>query len=133
MPKFNNPFKVPNDKADEIRNCLHKELVARASIEYENWLAVKQQKKNDPQIQNTKDELKVFEQEIKDDPRYQELEDDYKARKEELITDEHASLKEELKNLNEPYNEDIKAFENLFKLCMDEIKQRKASGLLDDL
>ena len=38
--------------------------------------------------------------------------------------------KEEMKNLSEPYNEDIKSFENLFKLCMEEIKERKNSGLL---
>jgi len=131
MAKYNNAFKVPNEKANEIRSCPHKTLVARASIEYENWVAVKQQKKNDTQIQNTRDQLKEFEKEIKEDPRYQQLEDEYKTRKEELVTEEHANLKEELKNLNEPYNEDIKSFENLFKLCMDEIKDRKESGLLE--
>lgn len=131
MPKFNNSFKVPNEKADEIRRAPHKELVARASLEYENWLAVKSQKKNDPQIQNTRDQVKGYMEEIKEDPRYQELEEDYKTRKEELVTEDHATAKEELKNLNEPYNEDIKSFENLFKLCMSEIKDRKASGLLD--
>jgi len=51
--------------------------------------------------------------------------------KEELVTEDHARAKEELKNLNEPYNEDIKSFENLFKLCMAEIKDRKSAGLLD--
>lgn len=131
MPKFNNPFKVPNQQATEIRSASHKELIARASIEYQNWQAVKSQKKSDPQIKNVKDDIKEFETEIKEDPRYQELEEEYKTRKEELITEDHARLKEELKNLNEPYNEDIKAFENLFKLCMDEIKTRKESGLLD--
>lgn len=131
MPKFNNPFKVPNEKATEIRSCNHKELVARASIEYQNWQAVKSQKKNDSQIQNVRTDIKEFENQIKEDPRYQELEEEYKTRKEELITEDHALLKEELKNLNDPYNEDIKSFENIFKLCMDEIKVRKESGLLD--
>jgi chromosome segregation ATPase len=131
MPKFNNQFKVPNEKATEIVAASHKNLVTQASIEYENWQAVKSQKKNDPQIQNVRNELKELEAAIKEDPRYQELEDEYKTRKEELITEEHATLKEELKNLNEPYNEDIKSFENLFKLCMEEIKTRKEAGLLD--
>ena len=131
MPKFNNSFKVPNEKATEIRRLPHKELVARASMEYENWMAVKMHKKLDAQLQNTRDEIKGYMDAIKEDPRYQELEEDYKTRKEELITEDHARAKEELKNLTEPYNEDIKSFENLFKLCMEEIKERKKSGLLN--
>jgi ribosomal protein S20 len=130
MAKYNNPFKVPNEKSEEIRKCPHKDLIARASQEYENWQAVKRQKKNDPQIQNIKTQIKEFDKEIKEDPRYQELEEEYKTRKEELVTDDHARAKEELRNLNEPYNEDIKSFENLFKLCMEEIKERKDAGLL---
>lgn len=130
VPKYNNSFKVPNEKADEIRRLPHKELVSRASVEYENWQAVKRQKKNDPQIQNMRDLLKDFDQNIKADPRYQELEEDYKSRKEELVSEDHARTQEELKNLSQPYNEDIKSFENLFKLCMEEIKERKNSGLL---
>lgn len=130
MAKYNNQFKVRNDLADEIRRCSHNDLIARASVEYENWLAVKQQKKNDPQIQNTKDDIKAFDDAIKEDPEFQQLETDFKDAKEAMVTEDHARAKEELKNLNQPFNEDIKSFENLFKLCMEEIRERKSAGLL---
>ena len=43
--KFNNEYKVPNEKADEIRNLNNKELVNKASVDYQNWQAAIRQKK----------------------------------------------------------------------------------------
>ena len=129
--KFNNEYKVPNEKADEIRNLNNKELVNKASVDYQNWQAVIRQKKADTDISSTKDQIKDFMEEMKANPEYLEAEDNFKTKKEELVTEDHARLKEELKNLNEPYNEDVKSFESLFKLAMDEIDERKRSGVLD--
>ena len=130
MAKYNNKHKVPNDKASEIRGLNNKELVDRLSLEYRNWETVKNQKKGDEDICRTKDLIKDFTESMKADPDYQQAEEDFKAKKEELITEDHARLKEELKNLNEPYNEDIKSFEGLFKISMEELEDRKSSGVL---
>ena len=129
--KFNNEYKVPNDKANEIRGFNNKELVNKASVDYQNWQAVIRQKKADTDIKSTKDQIKDLTEEMKTNPEYQKAEEEFKTKKEELITEDHARLKEELKNLNEPYNEDVKSFEGLFKLAMDEIDERKRSGVLD--
>ena len=130
-PKFNNEYKVPNQIANEIRGLSNKNLVDKATVEYQNWEAVKRQKKTDPDIKNAKDQIKEFVDEMKQNPDFIALEDEYKAKKEELVCEDHARLKEELKNLTEPYNEDIKSFESLFKLAMDEIDDRKSSGVWD--
>lgn len=130
MAKYNNKHKVPNEKANEIRSLNNKDLVDRVSMEYQNWEAVKRQKKGDEEITRTKDLIKVFTEDMKADPEYQKAEEEFKTKKEELITEDHARLKEELKNLNEPYNEDIKSFEGLFKISMEELEDRKSSGVL---
>lgn len=128
--KYNNKHKVPNEKVNEIRNLNNTDLVSRVSMEYQNWEAVKRQKKGDEEITRTKDMIKSFTEEMKANPEYQTAEEEFKAKKDELETPDHARLKEELKNLNEPYNEDIKSFEGLFKVSMEELDERKSSGIL---
>jgi len=127
----NNKHKVPNEKANEIRNLNNQELVGRVSMEYKNWEGVKKAKKGDEDIVRTKDRIKDCVEAMKSDPEFKKLEDDFKAMKEALITEDHARYKEELKNFTEPYNEDIKAFEGLFKVSMEELDDRKASGILN--
>ena len=131
MTRYNNKHKVPNDKASEIRNLNNKELINRVSLEYKNWEATKNRKKGDEDIVQVKNQIKDCVEEMKANPDYKEAEDEFKAFKESLITEEHARFKEELKNLTEPYNEDIKAFEAMFKVAIEELDERKSSGILD--
>jgi hypothetical protein len=128
--KFNNEYNIPNEKADEVRKLDNQALIERTSIEYKNWLASRDMKKNDPEITRLKDSIKDINEHIKEDPDYQKAEAAFVAVKEALVSEELARFKEELKNLNEPYNEDIKFFRGMFQLAMDEISNRKANGLL---
>ena len=129
-PKFNNKFAVPNDKADEILKLSNDLLIDRATIEYSNWMACVDQKREDLEIERVKDSIKNLKDEIKSDPGYIKLEEEFKAKKEELISEEQARFQEQLKNLLEPFNEDISSFRGMFRLAMEEIKERKLKGAL---
>lgn len=129
-PKFNNKHLVENQKADEILALNNDQLLERATIEYQNWVACAEQKKEDLEIERTNDAIKFLREEIKNDPGFQKLEEEFAAKKEALVTEEQARLEEELKNLNEPYNSDIKVFRGCFRLAMDEVKERKLKGIL---
>jgi phosphoglycerate-specific signal transduction histidine kinase len=126
----NNKQGVPNDKADEIFKLSHKELVLRSSLEYANWQAVLDQKKNDGEITRIKASISDLSAEINSHPDYVKAKEELAHLKESLLTEEQARFEEELKNVSQPYNEDIKAFRDMFRLCMDEIKRRKDKGLL---
>lgn len=125
---YNNPHQVPNEVAEEIRSLPNTELVSRASLEYKNWMATLRLKKNDPNIMRLKGDIQEQKEEVQSDPEYQKLVEEFKRKKEEMITAEIAQLQEELKNLVQPYTEDIKAFRGRFKVAMDEISDRKDSG-----
>jgi len=129
-PKFNNEHKVPSDLANEIWGMNNKELISKSSLEYANWEAVKKQKKEDSEIIATKSMVKQLEEQMKEDPQYIEAEEKFKALKESLVTEDLARYKEELKNLNQPYSEDIRLYEGMFKVAMDEVNKRKKSGML---
>lgn len=130
-PKFNNPYKIPNEKASEVWGLPNKELVERIDVEYRNWQAVIRLRKDDAGISSLKEQKNHIQDEIKSDPRYLKAEAEFQAIKEELITEELARLDEELKNLLQPYNEDAKSFKGLFRLCIDELNRRRTAGLLN--
>lgn len=129
--KYNNPYKIPNEKANEIYGLSNEELVKRTNIEYKNWLAAQKQKKDDPQIATVKEQIKELqESEIKGDTEYQELAAKLEEMKFNLTSEDLARFKEELKNLTDPYNEDIKSFKSMFQLAMDEISRRREAKIL---
>jgi DNA-binding transcriptional regulator GbsR (MarR family) len=125
--KFNNSFNVPSDKADEIFKLSNTDLVNRAHLEYKNWVATQRYKKDDPSIDRIKRSIADINAEVKENPEYKKLEEEFKQKKEELVSAELAAFKEELANVVQPFNEDISAFRNLFRLAMYEITKRKES------
>ena len=128
--KFNNPYKVPNDKADEIRALSNPELVSRAALEYENTKMFERIKKNDTDLNASREQMKTLKQDIESHPEYIEAKEALRIKKEELISETQASLEEEIKNLAQPLNEDIQNSRGLFKVAMDEVNARKQSGTL---
>jgi hypothetical protein len=128
--RFNNAYRLPNDIADEIFACDNTKIVEKATNEYNNWCASLRLKKNDSTILGVKESIKDINDNIKENPEYQKLEEEFKTKKEELVSEELASFKQQLTNLTQPYNEDIKRFRDMFKLAMDEITKRKQSGTM---
>jgi uncharacterized secreted protein with C-terminal beta-propeller domain len=128
LHKFNNPYHIANEKADEIRGLDNQALVARAAIEYKNWLSSVKNKKNDGHLLDIREQIKGLKDEINHKAEVIELAEKLKKLKEDLISEEQARLEEEAKNLNQPHNEDIKAFKGVFQIAMDEIAKRKDSG-----
>ena len=127
-PKFNNPYHIPNDRADEIRALDNRSLVERAALEYKNWLASIKIKKNDGAVLDVKEQIKNLRDTIKKDQRFIEKSDELEKLKDGLVTEEQAKLEEELKNLNQPHNEDVKAFKGVFQVAMDEVARRRETG-----
>jgi len=113
--KKNNPHNVPNDKANEIRGLSNDDLLNRLSLEYSNWIASEQNKKDDPEIRKVKEQLKDLSEQAKEDPQYIEME---------------AKLKEKLEDILGPYSEDIKLFKGMFKVAIEEMGKRKKEGLM---
>jgi hypothetical protein len=130
--KFNNPHKVPNEKASEIWSLANEKLIEEVDLHYRNWQAVNSQKKSDPQVENLKDQKVNILNEIISHPKYVEAENNFQKIKEELITEEFERIKEELKNILEPYKEDIEHFRGLFRVCMDELNNRIQKGLINN-
>jgi hypothetical protein len=128
--KYNNPHKVENQVADEIRRLANVDLITRTSQEYKNWMGAEKAKKNDGEVLRIKEDIQNLRKDIKSNPEYIKLEEEFKAKKEELVTEELARLEEELKNLIQPHVEDIKGFRGKFRVAMDEVTQRKDSGAL---
>jgi hypothetical protein len=128
--KYNNKYKVPNERADEIWSLSNKALVSRVNTEYNNWIMSEVYRKDDMGLCRLKDQIKQEEAAIKEDPEYIKLEEEFTRRKEELVTEELAKWKEELKNMAQPFNEEVAMFKNIFKLAMDELTRRKQEGLL---
>jgi len=128
--KFNNPYKIDNTLADEIRNIPNDGIIERAASEYRNWMASEEQKKSDPEVVAVAAALKDIYEEIKSDPEYVKAKEEFDSVVESLVSEELERRKEELKNLKEPYLEDIKRFRGCFRLAMDEITERKQKGLM---
>ena len=128
---YNNEFKVPNEKADEIWKLSNKELVNRVSLEYANWTATEEQKKNDTTITALKNQIKELQDAMKEDPAYLEAKEEFDRKKDELESEELASYKEQLKLENKTYQEDIGLYKGCFKLAMEELSTRKQKGLLN--
>lgn len=128
--KFNNKHLCPNDVADEIRRLSNQELVGRVSQEYKDWMGYVKAKKNDGEILRTKEEITSLRKDIKENPEYIKLEEEFKKKKEELVTEELARLEEELKNLNQPHTEDIKAARSRFRVSIEEVSKRQDAGVL---
>ena len=129
-PKFNNPHKVPNEKANEIWGLPNEKLIQEVDLQYRNWQTVVDQKKSDPQIDNLKNQKTNIVNEIVNHPKYVEAEESFKKIKEELITEELERVKEELKNASDPYREDIEHFRGMFRVCMDELNNRIKKGII---
>jgi hypothetical protein len=128
--KYNNKYKIPNDKVLELRQLSNPELVGRCTLEYCNWVNTIKMKKDDAAIQNAKSAIKDIKESIKENPEFQELEAEFIKKKEELITEELAKYQEELKNLLQPYNEDVAHFRGMFKVAIEELDERKKKGLV---
>jgi len=129
-PQKQNKYKVPLEKAEEILDLKNEELVSRASLEYRNWMASVDQKKEDPELNRVKEQLKNINEEIKGTPEFIKAEEAFNKVKESLVDEETARLKEELKNLMGPFTEDINAFKGMFKTAMDEMNERRIHGKL---
>lgn len=130
--KFNNPYKVPNEKADEIFKLENEKLIQEVDVQYRNWQAVIVQKKTDPQVTDLKEQKTTIVEEIENHPKYVEAFENFKKIKEDLVTEELARIKEELKNTLEPYKEDIDHFRGMFRLCMDELNSRIQKGAISN-
>ena len=128
--KFNNPHQVDNEKADEILRLDNGKLVDEAASNYRGLSRVEMLKKEDGQIISLNEQLIELRDEIKNDPQVVDLEDQLKALKENLLSEEQARLEEEIKNMRQPYTEDVKTIKGIYKLCMDEINRRRDNGIM---
>lgn len=128
--KYSNEYKLTELDFQEILGLNNKELISRTSSEYANWMATEKLKKEDTKLSAVNSQIKEMEDEIKQHDDYVKLKEKLDAKFEELADDELSSLKEEKKNLMEPYKEDIDRFKNCFKASMDEINRRKKEGKL---
>ena len=126
--RFNNPYHIDNEVANEILALNNVEIIEKATGEYNNWWSSVRLKKNDSAILSIKSAIKDINDDIKENPEYIKLEEEFKKKKDELVSEELASFQEQLKNLNQPYNEDVKRFRDMFRLAMDEITRRKQTG-----
>lgn len=128
--KFNNPHKVPNEKANEIWGLPNEQLIKEVDLQYQNWHGVLAQKKTDPLLDSLKEQKTSILEEITSHPEYVQALESLERTKNELITEELERIKEELKNTTEPYKEDADSFRSLFRLCMDELNNRIRKGII---
>ena len=129
-PKFNNPHSVPNDTADEIRRLDNDGLIARASLEYNDWIGYEKVKKNDGTVADMREQIKDLKKEIEADAELVQMKEAYEKRKAELVSEEQARLEEEIKNELQPLQEDVKNARGRFRVAMDEISNRHKLGVL---
>lgn len=128
--EVNNSFKVPNEKASEIRGLTNDELIIRASMEFENMRAAERIKKNDPELARMREEVAEFRSDVKNNTEVLELEEQLKLKKQELVEEDQARLEEEIRNHAQPFNEDIQSFKGCFMVAMEEINRRRELGVL---
>lgn len=128
-PKLNK-HGITFDRVQEIANLDNQSLINRLSIEYKNWVQTDKYKKDDPEIMKVQESLKSVKENVVTDQRYIDAKENLQKIKEELVDEEQARLEEELKNLAQPFLEDIKLYRGMFKTAMDELAQRREKGLL---
>jgi hypothetical protein len=129
--RFNNPYKIENSVADDVRRLSNKDLVDRATLEYQNWKMYERTKKTDGEIERLRGDLKKVRDEVTNNAQVVEMKDKLKKLQDELTDAAEATLKEELKNLNQPHTEDIRKAKSLFQLALDEIANRKVMGAFE--
>lgn len=129
-PKYNNPYKIPSDEATEIRSLGNKEIIERASLEYNSWTAAEREKKGDPSISSLREKLTEFKKDVNSHPDVVELQEQLDAKKNELIDEQQATIEEEIKNANQPLIENVNRFRGAFRVAMDEISDRHKKGIL---
>lgn len=129
-PKFNNPYKVPNDDATAIRALDNQALVSKAALEYKNWIAYIKVKKGDGNLIDVREQIKGLKDEINNRAEVIEMTEKLKKFKDDLVSEEQAKLEEVAKNAAQPFNADIQAFKGVFQVAMDEIARRKDSGAM---
>jgi tRNA U34 5-carboxymethylaminomethyl modifying GTPase MnmE/TrmE len=117
------------DKVDEIKKLSHKDLVERMTLEYRNLEAVQRQKKDDTKIREVKASISDIKVDLEANPEFVKAKEEFEAKKAALESEEQARYKEELDNLLQPYNEDIKFFRASFKTAMEEMQERKERGV----
>lgn len=127
--KFNNPHKVPNEEADELRNLGNEDLLQKLRNFHQNLIYAERAKKSDPEIMRIKEALVEFKEEIKNHPDVVEKEEALKAFKEGLVEEEQARLEEELKNIRQPIADDVTNSRNRFRFCMEELNSRCDMGI----
>lgn len=139
--KYNNPYKVDNDKATEIWELPNEELVKRLNREYQNIETNQKRKKNDPEIVRLTEEEKELKEAVQNHPRMVELKERHEQEQKALedtdpeinqLLVDLATVKEELSNERKEYTADTKEFKGLFRLCMDEVKFRIESGAMEN-
>jgi DNA-binding transcriptional regulator GbsR (MarR family) len=128
--KNNNPYGIPNEIANEIRDLPNEALISRTTGEYRNWKAVEKQKKEDSQLSEIKKTLSELNAEIKEHPEYLELQEKLQAKEEELLSEELEKYLEMRKDLSSGYRDEIKRLKGMFYIAIEELGYRKAGGLL---
>jgi hypothetical protein len=123
--KYNNPYKILNSVADEIRGLPDTQLVDRASLEYIAWMESEKLKKEDPAIVAVRGQLKDIDEAVKESEEYAAAKAAFDAVVEGLVDASREQYKEELKNLLQPYAEDIKEFKGRTRLAWDELNKRR--------
>jgi len=131
-PKYNNQYKIDNKRADEIRALPNEKLIERASLEYCSWKETERLKKEDGEVAAVRAKLKDVTEAIKEDEQYIKAKEDFNAVVDSLIDESEATYKEELKNLLQPFGEDLKLFRGSCRLAWDEINTRRLNGTLND-
>jgi len=123
--KYNNPYKIRNELANEIRALPNGELANRASLEYTSWMASEKLNKEDSEISAVRGSLRDLSEAVKESDEYKEAKEAFDKVVDSLIDASEATYKEQLRNLIQPYAEDIKLFKGCCKIALDEINRRR--------
>lgn len=123
--QFNNPYKVLNSVADEIRGLPDSSLVDRASLEYVAWMESERLKREDDEILAVRAMLKDIDEAVKESEEYAAAKAAFDAVVESLVDESKEQYLAQLKNLLQPYTEDIKQFKGCTKLAWDELNKRR--------
>jgi hypothetical protein len=123
--KYNNPYKILNSVADEIRGLPDTQLVDRASLEYVAWMESERLKREDGEVAAVRGMLKDIDEAVKESDEYKDAKAAFDAVVEGLVDASKEQYLSQLKNLLQPYAEDIKQFKGCTKLAWDELNKRR--------
>jgi hypothetical protein len=123
--KYNNPYKILNSVADEIRGLPDTQLVDRASLEYVAWMESERLKREDGEVAAVRGMLKDIDEAVKESDEYKDAKAAFDAVVEGLVDASKEQYLSQLKNLLQPYTEDIKQFKGCTKLAWDELNKRR--------